>query len=391
MATSKDLDRRGEHLKLLTETSAGTLMGTLLRSFWQPIVRSEALGRGKARAVRVLGEDLTLFRGESGHPFLVAGRCAHRCTVLHTGWVQGDDIRCMYHGWKYAGRTGQCTEMPAERPGSAESVKITAYPLHEYCGLIFAYMGQSPVPEFELPRKEVLERPGYVTGIVENVWDCNWFQQIENSLDALHVSFVHVWGSMSRFGEEISTAIPQLSYAETSAGLRQIATRSENNVRISDWTFPNNNHVVSPGPQKGDPWIHISGWAVPIDDERTLRFIIYAFASTDERTDRRILHDYTQVYDPVARYGELFGEQTLPQGSTLQLLQAQDYAAVRGQGTMVNRMRERLGQSDAGIALLRKTFFRELDAIRAGRPTKEWRALEGPSDLPIQVPESASA
>jgi nitrite reductase/ring-hydroxylating ferredoxin subunit len=64
--------------------------------------------------VRILGEDLTLFRGESGTPYLIGGRCAHRCTVLHTGWVQADQIRCMYHGWRYDG-TGRCTEMPAER------------------------------------------------------------------------------------------------------------------------------------------------------------------------------------------------------------------------------------------------------------------------------------
>ena len=75
----------------------------------------------------------------------------------------------------------------------------------------------------------------------------------------------------------LSTAIPELSYTETASGIQQVATRAKNNVRISDWTFPNNNHIVQPGPNKGDPWSHTYVWAVPIDDFHTARFTVYAF------------------------------------------------------------------------------------------------------------------
>ena len=92
-----------------------------------------------------------VYRGESGRAYLVAGRCAHRLTLLHTGWVQGDEIRCMYHGWKYTG-SGQCTEAPAEGPAALSRIRITAYPVHEYCGLIFTYMGRDAPPEFDLLR-----------------------------------------------------------------------------------------------------------------------------------------------------------------------------------------------------------------------------------------------
>ena len=104
--------RHVEQLKLLTQTGPGTLMGKLLRQFWHPIATASKLAPGTARAIRILCEDLTLYRGESGTAYLVGGRCAHRCTVLHTGWVQAEQIRCMYHGWRYDG-TGACTEMPA--------------------------------------------------------------------------------------------------------------------------------------------------------------------------------------------------------------------------------------------------------------------------------------
>src|SRR5262245_41759532 len=96
-----------DRLKLLSQTGPDTDMGRLLRRFWQPIAVSHAVKAGAAVPLRVLGEDLTLYRGESGAAHLVAGRCAHRLTLLHTGWVQREEIRCIYHGWKYAG-SGQC-------------------------------------------------------------------------------------------------------------------------------------------------------------------------------------------------------------------------------------------------------------------------------------------
>jgi phenylpropionate dioxygenase-like ring-hydroxylating dioxygenase large terminal subunit len=98
---------RNELLQRLTQTTKDTEMGQLLRRFWHPIALSRDLAPGRAVPVRVLGEELTLYRGESGQAHLVGGRCRHRQTLLHTGWVEGDRIRCMYHGWKFAA-DGQC-------------------------------------------------------------------------------------------------------------------------------------------------------------------------------------------------------------------------------------------------------------------------------------------
>jgi 5,5'-dehydrodivanillate O-demethylase len=376
--------QKEEAFRLLTETSAGTPMGTLLRSFWQPIALSRSLAKGAARPVKVMGEELTLFRGESGKPYLVAGRCAHRCTVLHTGYIEGEQIRCMYHGWRYDG-TGQCTEMPAERRGARpDLVKIAGYPLHEYAHLIFAWMGDAPAPEFQLPRKDVLENPDRHLFAYEETWDCHWFQQIENSLDATHVSFAHVWHRMSRFGEEITTTVPDLTYTETSAGIKQVAVRSKNNVRVSDWTFPNNNHVVVPGPKKGDPWSHICVWAVPIDERWTMRFSVLS----SEGSDTRLQDEHDPGYQPAEHFEELFKQAGIPVLGSNQFLSVQDYVAVRGQGIIVDRMNETLAQSDMGVAKLRQMFSRELDAIRSGRPTKAWSRLEEAVELPIQIPET---
>ncbi len=250
-------------------------MGMLLRRFWHPVATGASLAPGTARALRVMCEDLTVYRGESGTAYLIGGRCAHRRTVLHTGWVKDDQIRCMYHGWRYDG-AGQCTEMPAERNAKPELVRIPGYSLHEYSGLIFAYLGPGEAPPFDLPRKDALEQAGMDISVRADVWDCNWLQQAENSLDASHVSYVHQWPTPTRLGEEIGSTPPVLEYEETPAGIRQTAIRP-NGIRISNWTFPNNNNVLAAPPRPGDPWINTSGWAVPMDDERTLRFTLTAY------------------------------------------------------------------------------------------------------------------
>lgn len=374
---------RASQLKLLSQTGPDTLMGKLLRRFWHPVAISANLAPGTARDLRILAENLTLFRGESGTPYLIGGRCAHRCSVLHTGWVQQEQIRCMYHGWRYDGM-GRCTEMPAETHANRAHVRIAGYPLHEYCGLLFAYMGELPAPPFDLPRKEAFERPDCVISTHVDPWDCNWFQQIENSVDAVHVSFVHRWGSGSRLGEEVGAAIPQLAYAETSAGIRQTATRPGGNVRVSDWTFPNNNHVLSP-PRKGEEWIHTGFWAVPIDDEHTLRVTLWVHPGQESRAE---LLDAGVIATKQAgdHAAELLVEHRIPAGaSAIDALLMQDYVAMRGQGVIVDRERERLGTSDAGIALLRRIFLRELETIRDGAGTKRWTPIEEHVEMPTPV------
>src|SRR5437867_11603273 len=88
----------------LARTGPGTPMGELLRRFWQPVAASAQVPPGWAIPIKVMSEDFTLYRGESGSPHVVAARCAHRLSLLHTGWVEGECIRCMYHGWRYDAR-----------------------------------------------------------------------------------------------------------------------------------------------------------------------------------------------------------------------------------------------------------------------------------------------
>jgi 5,5'-dehydrodivanillate O-demethylase len=376
-----------EKLTMLSETTPGTSMGTLLRRFWQPVFRSEKIGKGKSKPVKVMGEELVIYRGDSGRVHLVGGFCPHRRTLLHTGWVQGDKLRCMYHGWQFDGQ-GRCVERPAEDAARNSTVKIPSYPTHEYGGLVFAYMGDGPAPDFDLPRKSAFEKSGVMLFAREETWPCSWLQMVENSLDAVHVSFVHHWGTIGTFGEAVAPVIPKLEYVETDAGVRQTATRSANSVRISDWTFPNNNHIIVPSVTLDDPWIDISIWSTPIDDTHATRFIIYGVPSTNPEGDRQMIEHFTKHgdYNPADFHDEIFYERKVPSEPIMQLTSAQDYVAAMGQGPIADRLNERLGVSDQGVVFLRRLFWRETDLIREDKPTKTWHRIQH-VELPKQTRE----
>ncbi|MGI4843433.1 MAG: Rieske 2Fe-2S domain-containing protein [Janthinobacterium lividum] len=386
-------EERAQQFRKLTETSRCKPMGRLLRQFWQPVALAEDVAAGAAIPLLIMGEELTLYRGESGALHLVGGRCAHRRTLLHTGWVVGEEIRCIYHGWQFDG-SGGCTKRPAEANNGMPRTKIPGYPVREYMGLVFAYMGEGEAPEFDLPRKLRLEREGTLVANGRERWDNNWFQQVENSLDAVHVSFVHMALTVGPFGKAVTGAIPELSYEETSAGIRQTAKRSESNVRVSDWTFPNNNHVTVPGLTPDDPWIDVFVWMIPNDDLNTTRFMIYGQAPGASEEARQRFTDYFAKYgkyDPAEHHDELFAsrEWKNPDDIFVGLTAAQDYLSIRGQARVTAREDEILGRSDLGIVTLRKLFFRELELIEAGQPTKAWRSLQDADALPVQPGQEA--
>lgn len=370
----------------LVYAGPGTPMGTYLRSFWQPVAVAKDLMPGTAMPIRIMNENLTLFRGESGKPFIVADVCAHRRTRLDTGWVEGDCIRCRYHGWKFDG-TGQCVEMPAEDPSFPPKVKILHYPAAEYASLIFAYMGEGSPPP--MPRRTELDRDYGVQWASSHVWPCNWFQRIENSLDAVHVSFVH---RDSRFGKNVSYDVPDLTFEETEWGIRMISQRSTNR-RVNEFLFPNCNHIVVPtqlpnqAAGKVLPWTDLFNWFVPVDDWHTEFFTARSAPITGKAAEEfEAFLSTAKRYNPHDDAEKLFHgimpDDTVGDTAT-SLVNAQDYVVQVGQGTIVDRSKERLGRSDEGVILLRKIFHRELGLMKKGQSTKVWQPREGYARLPV--------
>ena len=143
-----------ERNETLTRVGPGTPMGDLLRRYWYPVEISSRLPAHDLSKVRLLGEDLVLYRLSDGSVHLLEDRCPHRGTALSYGIVEPEGIRCPYHGWLFDGR-GSCLEQPGEPADStfAERVTACAYVARELGGLIFAYIGPEPVPT--LPRYDL--------------------------------------------------------------------------------------------------------------------------------------------------------------------------------------------------------------------------------------------
>jgi 5,5'-dehydrodivanillate O-demethylase oxygenase subunit len=181
-----------EENELLTRVGPATPAGNLLRRYWHPVCpAAELTAEQPKRRVRMLGEDLVLFRDGKGGLGLVAEQCAHRRASLFYGFVEEDGIRCAYHGWKYDA-SGSCIEQPFEPKGTPlrqEACQV-AYPVERFAGMLWTYMGPKPVPL--LPRWEpLLRRDGAHRIMILPELTCNWLQCMENSVDPVHTYYLH--------------------------------------------------------------------------------------------------------------------------------------------------------------------------------------------------------
>ncbi|HEY7064119.1 MAG TPA: aromatic ring-hydroxylating dioxygenase subunit alpha [Chloroflexota bacterium] len=357
-----------------SRTGPGTLAGRYLRTFWQPVYRSKDLPPGHAKPIQTLGEQFTLYRGEGGEPHLVAFRCAHRGTQLSTGWVEGDCLRCFYHGWKYDG-SGQCVEMPAEDPSFPPKVQIKSYPVLEYLGLVFAYLGEGePLP---LPRYHFLEdvdETRTTRQVTTDLRPFNYRNRIENSIDPVHVAFVH---RNSEFRGLVGT--PTVTVEETDYGLLVRATRSDGETRISQFEMPTILHIkIPPTAPEERAWRDFLAWRVPVDDESNRAFTVTLIHMSPEAARHWALDRAPKAGPSIDELGEsvLSGARHVDDfAEDASIVAVQDYVAQRGQGIIANGVGDRLGRSDVAVIQLRHLYTREMQALAEGRPLKRWTAL----------------
>jgi phthalate 4,5-dioxygenase oxygenase subunit len=191
---------RAKDNELLTHVGPGTPMGSLLRQYWIPALKSTEIERdGPPVRVRLLGENLIAFRTTSGAVGVFDHRCPHRCASLYFGRNEHEGIRCIYHGWKYD-VTGRCIETPTEPADSRlkEKVRAIAYPARERGGIVWAYMGDRATPP-PLPELEANYLPEDERWVVCGLRECSWLQALEGDIDTAHLSFLH----MGSFDAEI--------------------------------------------------------------------------------------------------------------------------------------------------------------------------------------------
>ena len=359
--------------QLFTQVGPGTPMGNLLRRYWMPIgavsefddfVESrttlENAVRSSVRPVRLLGEDLTLYKDLGGNYGLVDRHCPHRRADMSYGFVEQCGLRCNYHGWLFD-HEGRCTAQPYEDVAQPEArfkdkVGIKAYPVEAKAGLLWAYLGPRPAPL--VPNWEPFTwRNGFVQIVFADV-PCNWFQCQENSIDPVHFEWMHMNWSVRLDGRlgPYSPRHLRLEFEEFEYGMVYRRLREGMSENDPMWTvgrtclWPNmlftGNHFE---------------WRVPVDDENTFS-VTWSF----ERVPRE-REPYVQERIPAWK-GPVHDPETGRWISTH--IMNQDFIAWVGQGRIADRTQEHLGPSDKGILMQRARFLADIAAIAEGRDPK---------------------
>ena len=192
----------------LMRVGAGTPMGELLRRYWHPVAAASEFEETHTKPLRLLGEDLVMYKDLSGTYGLLDRHCPHRRADLSYGYVEEHGLRCNYHGWLFA-ETGRCLAQPyedAEDPSGKlrQTIRVKNYRVEEKAGLLWAYMGPEPAPL--VPNYEPFLWPNCFKQIVFSEIPCNWFQCQENSIDPVHNEWMHQNWSVRLKGKTGPTA-----------------------------------------------------------------------------------------------------------------------------------------------------------------------------------------
>ncbi len=375
-----------EENQLLTQSGRGAPAGDLLRRYWQPVALAEELPVGGAPlAVKILGEDLVLFRDDQGRIGLLALHCSHRGTDLSYGRIEDGGLRCLYHGWLYDIH-GRCLEQPGEPGGGAnrDAIHHLAYPCREHGGIIFTYMGPGQPPL--LPNYEFLNQPPGHCCVYKVYHECNYLQANEGNIDPVHLSFLHrflehkeerytgVRGSETSHYNLIAKAQPPTLDVEiTDFGVRIYSVRHmgerKSYLRVSNFVLPNLS--TFPG-QTGGQGYGIN-WHVPIDDTHHWKYCFFfnREAPLDPGVIDKALAEVDEHYRPVRNESNQFMQdresmKTHTYTGMGSGFQTHDAFATGSQGAIQDRTRENVVSSDIAIIAARKLMEKAIRDIQAG-------------------------
>ena len=372
---SKELNER------LTRVGPGTPGGNLLRRYWHPVAPAIDVAKPVVKKIRILGEDLVLFRDRSGTLGLLAERCPHRRISLSIGVPEKHGLRCGYHGWCFDA-TGQCLEQPSEPEGSSfkDRIRTTAYRVEELGGLIFAYLGPEPAPP--LPRYEFLVWDNVIRHMGITVLPCNWLQSVENALDPTHVEWLHgrfmeyFW---ERLGKPLEVPyfrrrLAKFGFDRFALGIMKRRLMEGESEDTPGWKYGHNPYYF--------PSMSVAAYAyqyrVPIDDTHTY-YIQYGVHRTGLPVEPQASVPTFDVRLPAEYTDEMMA-----------VLLVQDFAAWASQGEIADRENEHLGQSDIGVIMVRELLREQIDRVERGEdPMGVFRDL--PPDGVIPIPRDGDS
>ena len=398
--------------ELLTRIGPETPCGKLLRHYWQPVALVEefdpAIQSGMAerpmKAVRLLGQDLVLFKDDQERWGLIDRDCPHRGADLAFGRHEGNGIRCSFHGWKFDA-TGQCIETPGEPADSklCERIKQRSYPVIEKSGVLFAWMGEeNKAPPF--PNFDCFAAPSSHVFAYKGMWQCNWLQAFEVGIDPVHTSFLHRFlkdESLEGIGDnqggkqfrsasagEINgekwpmTRImrefcqPEINFEKKPWGFQLTTlrpmTEELTHVRVTHEIFPQT--FVIPLSET----LTITQMHVPIDDMHTYWYSF--FTSFAGPIDKQAMRSQRSQYIPPPSYIPKSGRQNdwgfnpkeQRESTFLGMgeddINVHDQWAVEGMGAIQDRTREHLGTTDKVIMANRRLLLQAIESVQAGGP-----------------------
>ena len=349
--------------KLLTEVGPGTPLGELMRRYWHPVALSSEVA-DLPRKVRILGEDLILFRDRKGRAGLLYPRCMHRGTSLFYGRVEDEGIRCCYHGWLFDAQ-GRCLDQPCEPDHGRhrDQARQPWYPVEELYGLVFAYLGP-PQKKPVLPRYDVLDElradqellctlGGFAaTGdsslqIVPN----SWLHMNDNIMDPFHVHVLHSTFSGVQFAPGF-LVMPKVEFFYADHGVCYSAYRQLDDgremKRVSSWLMPNIMSVPDIDMSEGRSTM--MSWVVPSDDSSYRQAMVMKIPKRAGR------------FAGIQLGGKTWGEMTEEEHQRT----PGDYEAQSGQGTISLHSEEHLVTSDKGIIMQRQMLRQQCDVVASG-------------------------
>jgi 5,5'-dehydrodivanillate O-demethylase len=349
--------------RALTEVGAGTPGGELLRRYWHPIAALSELDDRATKPVRLLGEDLVLYKDGSGNLGLIEAQCPHRNASLALGFPDARGLRCMYHGWLWDA-AGACLEQPNEPPDSTfhTRVRAVAYPVQELGGLVFAYLGPAPAPL--LPRWDLLAwKKGVVKQIGRAVLPCNWFQIMENTVDPVHAEWLHGrffqyvldQKGQGDFARRFDKRHEKIGFDLFEYGIIKRRVLEGQTEADQDWAV--GHPLVFPNFLKvGGNRRHEFMFRVPMDDTHTLH-IWYQVLEPGPAID---VPEQTRVGWYEWKYLDENGD------FRTDTVNGQDIAAWVTQGPIANRSREHIGTADRGVVMYRQLIREQMDLVARG-------------------------
>ena len=396
-----------EENDLLCRVEGDAPMGQLMRRHWIPVALTEEVAEPDGTPVksRILGEDLVVFRDTNGKVGVMDEYCPHRRVSLVLGRNEECGLRCLYHGWKMDVE-GNVVDMSSEPAGSAlkQKVKHRAYPVHEWGGWVWSYLGpQETMPAFEPP--PFAPSANVRVSIAKAIIPCNWAQILEGAIDSAHSSSLHSSDFVParvKAGEATdknwlrpsTDKSPRLQVQHSDYGFRYAALRrpiqnaaTHEYVRTTVFVAP---FTVLVPPNN---LYNVANVNVPVDDHHTaFYFLAWGDPATTPAVDewRQFLNvqrgtTLDEHYAIKANMGNRFGQdrKAMKDGNFTGIsgFPNQDIAMWVTMGPMANRSIERLGASDQAVVEFRKQMVAAAQGFANGKPAIGTGAARASKDV----------